>query len=164
MTLPIVPRLSHASELPRIMPVMTTAFDPEFGEAWTLAQCSGLLSLPNTALLIVEEAGARGTGQGVTGFALCRSAADEVELLLIAVAPSARRLGVGTALVKATCAWAKAQDSNCIFLEVRNGNPALQLYYRHGFVKVGTRPDYYRGRDGQRYDALTLSLSLKPLK
>jgi ribosomal-protein-alanine N-acetyltransferase len=139
---------------------MTTAFDPGFGEAWSMAQCSGLLSLPNTALIIAEFADGFHDGQNVAGFALCRSTVGEVELLLIAVAPLARRTGVGSALVSATCAWAKARDADCIFLEVRNGNPALNLYVRHGFVKVGTRADYYRGLDGQRYDALTLSLSL----
>ena len=35
-----------------IMPVMQAAFDPTFGEAWNSAQCTGILTLPDTVLLV----------------------------------------------------------------------------------------------------------------
>ena len=44
-----------------------------------------------------------------------------------------------------------------LHLEVREGNHALSLYERAGFALVGRRRNYYSGRDGQTYDALTLA-------
>ncbi|RYE57879.1 MAG: ribosomal-protein-alanine acetyltransferase, partial [Rhizobiaceae bacterium] len=43
-----------------------------------------------------------------------------------------------------------------------HNNPAIKLYDKAGFRVVGRRPGYYRGIDGQIYDALTLSISLDP--
>ena len=44
-----------------------------------------------------------------------------------------------------------------LHLEVRDGNPAVRLYKRAGFSQVGRRRNYYSGRDGQLFDALTLA-------
>ena len=43
-----------------------------------------------------------------------------------------------------------------VFLEVRQGNPALALYLRVGFLQVGQRENYYRGKSGDYFNALTL--------
>jgi [ribosomal protein S18]-alanine N-acetyltransferase len=145
---------AHPAAMPAVMKVMNAAFDPCFGEAWTAAQCSAMLSLRGTALITAESQ------SEVEGFAMTRAAADEVELLLIAVDPSRRSRGTGARIVKAVCRWAVTQKATRLFLEVRRGNPAIRLYEAHGFTLVGTRKDYYRGKDGQLHDALTMALTL----
>ncbi|HWU94954.1 MAG TPA: GNAT family N-acetyltransferase, partial [Sphingomonas sp.] len=62
---------------------------------------------------------------------------------------------VAGALLRAVIEEARGRGVVRVHLEVRSGNDAVQLYRREGFEKVGERRDYYRGRSGQLFDALT---------
>lgn len=139
-----------------VMPVMHAAFDHRFGEAWTAGQCIGVLALPQSALLIAEK------GDRVVGFSLSRTVLDETELLMIAVDPDARNQGIGRALIEATMDHARSLGAKTLFLEVRDGNPAIALYKSVAFIQVGHRSRYYRGIDGEYFDALTLSRKINP--
>ena len=143
-----------ADGLDDAMLVMGTAFDPRFGEAWTASQCNGVLAMPGAVLLIARD-------PGPVGFALLRIVAGEAELMLLGVAPSARRRGVGRQLLEQSIAAAQAQSAEHYFLEVRNDNPAIALYRLSGLQQVGCRPNYYRGKDGNSRDALTFRLTLR---
>jgi ribosomal-protein-alanine N-acetyltransferase len=136
------------------MTVMTRAFDPAFGEAWTSAQLSGLVSSPGTWLTLAQLDGA------TLGFALIRSIFDESELLLLAVDPAWRRHAIGTALLDHSIASARVRGIRSMYLEVRASNKAIALYRKTGFEHVNTRPGYYRGNDGQLYDALSFRLEI----
>ena len=57
--------------------------------------------------------------------------------LAIGVRAEARRLGVGEALLRALLAHASAQGVEEISLSVEFDNPALRLYERLGFRRVG---------------------------
>lgn len=155
MTAPVVMVEGDAADLAEVMATMESAFDPLFGEAWTHAQCLGILAMPGVWLTLARDG-------GPVGFALTRVIADEAELLLLAVHGDRRRQGIGRALLDRTRAIAAARGAARLFLEVRNGNPARSLYDRAGFREVGCRRGYYRGRDGRPYDAHTLTLALKP--
>jgi len=76
---------------------------------------------------------------------LCRwIVADEVQVLNVAVAPAARRRGVGAALLEEVGREAKARGCAALTLEVRRSNAAARgLYGRLGFAEVGVRPGYY---------------------
>jgi ribosomal-protein-alanine N-acetyltransferase len=137
-----------AADLGAVMRVMDAAFDPAFGEAWTRSQCAGILSLPGVRLLLSADG---------AGFALARTIYDEAELLLLAVAPDRRRAGLGWALLDAVADDARTAGANRLHLEMRAGNPAAALYAHAGFVEVGRRRNYYRGRDGALLDAITLA-------
>ena len=143
-----------AADAAAIDAVMAAAFDPRFGEAWTRSQVLGAMAMPGVALLLarVEEA--------TVGFALTRRVLDEAELLLIAVAPAARRRGVGAALLRSVIAEACGRGVAKLHLEVRAGNAAVGLYAAAGFAKVGERRGYYRGRDGRAHDAHSYALRL----
>ena len=132
------------------MPVMDAAFDPAFGEAWTSGQCLGMLSITGSELLVARRNGT------LVGFALFRTVFEESELLLIATHPDAQRLGVGASLAKAVIDQAANRGAKMVFLEVRQGNPALALYLRVGFLQVDQRENYYRGKSGDYFNALTL--------
>ena len=145
-------------DLDRIMAVMEAAFDPAFGEAWTRLQVEDALVLPNTHYLLAASNGRPPADDEETvGFVLSRGAADEEELLLIAVAPRHRGQGVGTALLERFLADARRRGAARLFLEMREGNPAETLYRRHGFESVGRRRSYYRRGTGAPLDAITFA-------
>jgi ribosomal-protein-alanine N-acetyltransferase len=45
---------------------------------------------------------------------------------------------------------------------VRDGNPAVSLYEKHGFRIAARRSKYYRGTNGEMFDALTMVRTLSP--
>jgi [ribosomal protein S18]-alanine N-acetyltransferase len=91
------------------------------------------------------------------GFLIVRKAADEAELLTLAVAPACRRLGMGKALLKAAMEILRDSGAKQLFLEVEEGNEAaLRLYRSLGAVPVGRRARYYE----HGADAAIFSLAL----
>jgi ribosomal-protein-alanine N-acetyltransferase len=139
-----------ASRLDAVMGIMTAAFDPGFGEAWTRAQCAGILPMHGVSMTLAEAAGTP------VGFSLVRSVAGEAELLLLAVNAEWRGRGIGSALVDRFIADGERTGAHHLHLEVRDGNHAIGLYERAGFSLAGRRSNYYRGPDGKSYDALTM--------
>ena len=148
-------------DLDAVMQVMDAAFDPAFGEAWTRKQVSDTLIMPNTFLILADSAGTPPADPSRTaGFALSRGAVGEEELLLVAVMPSARRRGVGRALLETLADHARTRDVRRLFLEMRDGNPAEKLYRRLGFTVVGRRKGYYRKSRLGPIDAITFAKEL----
>ena len=145
-------RPGGAGDLDSVMRIMTRAFSDQFGEAWTRSQCAGILPMAGVTLTIAEDIG------GAAGFALARCIADEAELLLLAVDPDRQGQGLGRLMLRDFIQSARVQGAHRLHLEVRDGNPAVELYRAAGFVTAGRRRNYYRGADGERYDALTLML------
>jgi len=95
------------------------------------------------------------------GFALSRRAADEAEILTIAAAPAWRRYGVGRELLAEHLRHAGRLGVRFMFLEVDPGNiPAMALYKRFGFLKVGERDGYYRRSDGALANAWVMRRDL----
>lgn len=145
-------RRGGAGDLDAVMRIMTAAFQPCFGEAWTRSQCAGILPMHGVSLTLAEVG-----GQPV-GFSLVRAVADEAELLLLAVDPDEQRRGIGQALLDDFIATALAGGGHRLHLEVRDGNPAVELYRASGFATAGRRRNYYHGPGGEAYDAITLML------
>jgi len=149
-------------DLDKIMAVMEAAFDPAFGEAWTRRQVSDALVMPNTHYLLAGDDGrAVRDDEPAAGFTLSRGAADEEELLLIAVRPEHRGSGIGGALLERFIADTQARGVTRLFLEMREGNTAEALYRRRGFSRVGRRRAYYRRGSGSPLDAITFALELE---
>jgi ribosomal-protein-alanine N-acetyltransferase len=164
----MIPRPAPSPALiDRIMVVMEAAFDPAFGEAWNRRQVADALTLSSTHALVVDANGAPipdigdcHEGPAPAGFVLTRYVLDEEELLLIAVIPGARRRGVGAALLEHLFTAARMRGVTRIFLEMRRGNPAIQLYHKFGFEPIGERRNYYRMANGERVDAITFGRSI----
>ncbi len=92
---------------------------------------------------------------------LARIAVDEAEILTLAVAPDARRAGLGRAMMAAAMATAVARGAQAMFLEVAATNvAALALYATMGFTRVGLRSGYY----GTGRHAVVMRAPLDPLR
>ena len=122
----------------------------DFAHPWPADEIAAIIARPTTlaAAALDPMSGA------LRGFVLARLAADEAEILTIAVAVTLRGRGVGRALLSEALRQASNAGARAIFLEVDEGNaPAIALYRRLGFSKVGERVGYYRRRDGSRATA-----------
>jgi ribosomal-protein-alanine N-acetyltransferase len=81
----------------------------------------------------------------VVGFLIGRMAADEFEILNMAVSRAQRRSGIGSNLLGSALEFARIAGNVRAYLEVRASNgPAIALYARHGFTECGRRSRYYR--------------------
>ena len=121
---------------------------------WSVADFTGFLGDP-LAFLLVE---------GDAGLLLGRAVAGEAELLTLAVAPEARRLGLGRRLVARFLYQARLRGAGRAFLEVAADNAAaITLYESSGFLPAGRRKGYYRDEGGQRIDALVMARDLPPV-
>jgi len=88
-------------------------------------------------------------------------AADEAELLTLAVRPMHRRRGVGRQLLMAAIDHVRAAGARSLYLEVGADNStARNLYDAQGFVAVGSRPAYYNRGSAPPADAVVMRLTL----
>lgn len=145
-----------SSDIDSVMLVMDSAFGRRFGEAWTRSQLAGILPMGGVSLMLAREA----DDGGAIGFSLFRTVADESELLLLGVLDSCRRRGIGRQLLRDFLERARNEGVARAHLEVRDGNPAVEMYRNAGFSPVGKRRNYYHAPDGKRFDAITLAFQL----
>ncbi|MBV9782503.1 MAG: GNAT family N-acetyltransferase [Acidisphaera sp.] len=118
------------------------------GEAWSAAAFAAQLARPGVFGLI---------GTAADGMLLAQAAAEDAEVLTLAVAGWARRRGLGRALLRAAMVQAAARGATAMFLEVADDNRAARaLYAACGFAEVGRRRRYYPGGG----DALVLRATL----
>ncbi len=134
--------------------IMNNAFDPAYGEAWTPAQLSSFMTLPQVRLSFAC------LDNAYLGFTLTRHVLDEAELMLIATDPQWQNRGIGQFLLKDCISHARKSHIGTIHLEVRCNNHAIEFYLRNGFEQVHRRPAYYKGNDGTYYDALSFRMTL----
>ncbi|HEX3943003.1 MAG TPA: ribosomal protein S18-alanine N-acetyltransferase [Rhizomicrobium sp.] len=126
-----------------------------FSDAWSENAFRQLMEVPNTLALFA----CTGSGE-VIGFILVRSAADECEILSLAVDAEHRRQTVGSKLVEAAARDVHGRGARAMFLEVDvNNAAATHLYRKLGFKEVGRRTGYYRICDSLS-DALVLRCEL----
>jgi [ribosomal protein S18]-alanine N-acetyltransferase len=118
-------------------------------DTWS-AETFGLqLAMPNNFGLLHQEG----------GMILARVAADEAEILTLAVVPTARGAGLGSTLLAAAIDLAVSLSARAIFLEVSVANIAARaLYTKAGFIQTGHRRRYYSDTS----DALVLRLDVRP--
>jgi [ribosomal protein S18]-alanine N-acetyltransferase len=127
-----------------------------FYRGWPSAEFASFLSERDTPVYVACDAKRR-----IAGFALVRIAADEAELLTIAVDPKWRGKGLGTALMKAASADLLMSPAKRMFLEVSEENvAAIKLYERMGFARISSRKGYYPKPDGSAATALVMATDL----
>ena len=82
--------------------------------------------------------------QKVIGYIGMYLSFDEAEITNVAVSPEHRQKGIGKVLVETVKEMVCKKNIKKIFLEVRVSNiPAIALYEKNGFQKVGIRKNFY---------------------
>ena len=127
---------------------------------WSAAEFAGFLadSLCFTLTAPSQEGPSKDLAGFLVGFLVGRVVAGEAEVLTLAVAPEARRQGIGARLLAAFLAEARARTAETAFLEVASDNQAaLALYRAGGFAPVGLRPAYYPRAAAPALDAVVMA-------
>ncbi len=126
-----------------------------FARPWDEPAMATFIAAPDTLCLLGTMSDDK--SRTPAGFLIARGAADEAELLTLAVDPQWRRAGLGKALLKSAMATLAESGARKLFLEVEDGNhAALELYHSLGATAVGRRARYYE----HGADAAIFSLAL----
>lgn len=98
------------------------------------------------------------------GYAIVMWLPDEVHLLNLSVDAPVQGRGLGAQMLDWLMDDAAARGARAMMLEVRPSNtPALRLYERKGFHRIGLRRRYYPSHDGAREDAIVMLRQLPPV-
>ena len=136
------PTLSPAT--PRDAAPLAALHVASFNRGWSEHEFEQLLT---DRSVIVDRAT---RGRRILGFILSRRAADEAEILSVAVARSWRGHGLARRLLDLHLRRLAGLGLHAVFLEVDEDNtPARRLYARAGFREVGRRPGYYAQSGGK---------------
>jgi ribosomal-protein-alanine N-acetyltransferase len=126
-----------------------------FHRGWGEGEFESMLSERNTLVQRLR------VGSKIVGFAVSRMAADEAEILSIAVAVSHRGRGLSRNLLLTHLGHLAGRGIRTVFLEVEENNqPARRLYQHAGFAVAGRRERYYREANGKQLDALLMRRDL----
>lgn len=100
-------------------------------------------------------------GQGeLIAYAVMMLALDEAHLLNLSVDESRQREGIGWRTLEWMAEVGRGHGARTMLLEVRPSNePALRMYQRYGFERIGTRRGYYPAPAG-REDAIVMRIAL----
>lgn len=93
----------------------------------------------------------------IWGFAGYLKIIDEINILNIVTRIDKRNLHIGSKMLEYLIYTSKNEKANSITLEVNVNNiPAIKLYEKYNFEKVGLRKKYYYGTD----DAIIMTLHI----
>ena len=122
---------------------------------WPAADFAASCADPNRAVLKAMD------GAALLGYIVLQFAADEAEILSIAVAKEMRRRGAGSAIMRAAASTCRERGISAVFLEVAEDNGAARgLYESCGFKLAGKRKDYYQAARSAPATALIMRLDM----
>jgi [ribosomal protein S18]-alanine N-acetyltransferase len=131
-----------------------------FSRPWAAHDFAALVAERNVTAVGVRRQSAFGFAR-LVGFVVLRTAADEAEVLTIAVRPGQRGRGIGRQLMEEALRRLYRDRIASCFLEVDGDNlPAIALYRALGFKQVGERKGYYDRPSGPAGAALVMRLRL----
>src|ERR1700688_4307524 len=140
---------------PRDAPRLAELHGASFHRGWGEGEFERMLAERNTLVHRLR------IGRKTIGFAVSRMAADEAEILSIAVAASHRGRGLSRELLLPHLGHLAGRGVRTVFLEVEENNqPARRLYQRAGFGIAGRRERYYRQSNGVQLNALLMRRDL----
>jgi ribosomal-protein-alanine N-acetyltransferase len=114
-----------------------------FRRGWSGAEFEALLVQPGVHALLALYRNTFGW-RAPAGFILYRLAADEAEVLSVAVIPDCRRRGIGRLLLEEAMRHLYREGARQIHLEVEDANAAaIGLYQSLEFRESGRRAGYY---------------------
>lgn len=134
-------RRAGTSDLESIMALETATFATD---AWSTESMASELGGDHTFYLVAHDPDQPGALAGYAGL-LAPVGGGDADIQTIAVAPSARRRGLGRTLMERLIAEAVTRHARHVFLEVRADNPnARALYDSLGFEQIAVRKRYYQ--------------------
>ena len=153
MTRGVFLRKARAADVPALAAVERACYT----HPWTTAQIAEEIDVAPPGGVFVLEGRPRREGEvGIRAYCAFRLVLDELHVLNLAVAPEARRRGLGRRLLAFALHRAARAGARVALLELRAGNEgALALYESLGFRRVSRRRAYYRQ---PVEDALVLAL------
>lgn len=129
-----------------------------FRHGWPATEMEALITDPTVTTIVARE-GRTPFSRRPVGFVMVRAAADEAEILTVAVSPKRRGRGIGRLMMDEVIRRLYFMRVASLFLEVDESNAsALALYRRLGFREVGRRANYYSGGTA---NALVMRADLK---
>lgn len=112
---------------------------------------------PDTLAVVACESAKGAAGGAITAFAIMEFGDERAHLVLLAVRPSHRRLGIGQRLLDWLLESARTAGMASVHLELRSTNDAARRFYRAaGFYETVLVPGYYRGGEGRKEGALRM--------
>jgi ribosomal-protein-alanine N-acetyltransferase len=139
----------------RDSPKLAELHGASFHRGWDEEEFEDMLSQRNTLVHRLRM------GRKIVGFVVSRMAADEAEILSIALDPSYRGRRLSYDLLLTHLGHLAGRGIVKVFLEVEENNqPARRLYERAGFETVGRRERYYSQPDGEQLNALLMRRDL----
>ena len=125
-------------------------------DAWSRDVMRSDLRNPQCYYLVADRVGFPGELDGYAGL-FAPNGAQEGDIQTIAVAETARRGGLGRALMNALIGEARTRGVRELFLEVRADNPGpKRLYETLGFEQIAVRVGYYQP---DNVDAIVMRLT-----
>ncbi len=155
------PRVFLDSVRPDEIDVLADIHGDAFTRTWSADDFAALLAAPGVFVVGVRRQGWFG-GTHLAGFVLIRVAAEEAEVLTVAVSPRDRGRGYGRMLMEEGLRRLYRDRIAACFLEVdRDNRAAVGLYRSLGFVVAGERKRYYSEPETGDGTALVMRLQVR---
>ena len=127
-------------------------FESDFDRFWNITNLENDFNNPNSSYFIAK------LDDEIVGFAGILKICDEANIMNIVTKVDKRHLGIGAKLLDTLITISKNQGLKSITLEVNiNNHPAINLYEKFNFKRIGLRKKYYNNTD----DAIIMTLFLK---
>lgn len=128
---------------------ITPNFETDFDKFWNINTLKNDFANSNSVYFVAK------LDDEIVGFAGFLKICDEANIMNIVTKANKRQLGIGSKLMQALIDEAKKQNLTNITLEVNDKNiPAIKLYEKFNFKRIGLRKKYYNNTD----DAIIMSL------
>ena len=128
--------LNHLNELQEIL-------ISDFDDFWRFSTLKEELENENSSYIIGK------INNEIIGFAGLKKIFDQADIMNIVIKKTYRNQGIGTLLLENLILLAKDLNISTLFLEVNEQNkPAIHLYEKLGFKKLGVRKKYYNNNNG----------------
>ena len=144
----LIIRLAISGDADAIASLSRTEIEYELPWRWTPSRVNRAIADPATNVVVASEGGP------FIAFGIMVYRDDSAHLLLLAVRPSARRRGIGSAVLAWLEKVANVAGVSRVRLEARQDNvPALTFYRKHGYSEHATVLGMYLGmEDGVRFE------------
>lgn len=128
--------LNHLNELHEIL-------ISDFDDFWSFSTLKEELENENSSYIIGK------INNEIIGFAGLKIIFEQADIMNIVIKKTYRNQGVGTLLLENLILLAKDLNISTLFLEVNEQNkPAIHLYEKLGFERLGIRKKYYNKNNG----------------